>query len=313
MTTAAVPASPRHPSRHLPSHNNRAGHTHSVEKRHNLVEARTSALRVKPELASPIESLLRHKFSQPELLTRALTHRSLAHEKKPAPIDSATPDSRLVDNEQLEFLGDSIVGFLVAEELCRLYPELREGELTRLRAELVSRKHLGQVANRLNLGEYMLLGRGEERSGGRKKTALLANCIEAVIAALYLDGGIGPSRGFILREIIDPAVQALRDQMREAKTIGDSKSALQELLQARDHSQPEYSIKAESGPDHRKRFLVEVFARHDGVRGKLLARGVGTTRKQAEQEAARRAVSKLQPASGSPARNGASASTEKSA
>lgn len=270
-------------------------------------------MRVKPELASPIESLLRHKFSQPELLTRALTHRSLAHEKKPAPIDSATPDSRLVDNEQLEFLGDSIVGFLVAEELCRLYPELREGELTRLRAELVSRKHLGQVANRLNLGEYMLLGRGEERSGGRKKTALLANCIEAVIAALYLDGGIGPSRGFILREIIDPAVQALRDQMREAKTIGDSKSALQELLQARDHSQPEYSIKAESGPDHRKRFLVEVFARHDGVRGKLLARGVGTTRKQAEQEAARRAVSKLQPASGSPARNGASASTEKSA
>ena len=270
------------------------------------MNAGTEALKEKPEPATTIESVLQHTFSQPDLLTRALTHRSLAHERRITGIDSA---SRLAaapaDNEQLEFLGDAIVGFLVAEDLCHRYPELREGELTRLRSELVSRRHLGQVAARLNLGEFMLLGRGEERSGGRKKAALLANCIEAVMAALYLDGGIKAARAFVLREIIEPAAPALRDQMRGAKTIGDSKSALQELLQSRDHSQPEYAIKAESGPDHRKRFLVEVFARQNGVRGKVLARGVGTTRKKAEQEAARRAITKLQTKSALASKNGA--------
>lgn len=242
-----------------------------------------------------IESLLQYSFAQPELLTRALTHRSLAYEAKLT--ESATPagSDPNSDNEQLEFLGDAVVGFLVAEDLCHRYPELREGELTRLRAELVSRKHLGQVAARLNLGDYMLLGRGEERSGGRKKAALLANCIEAVMAALYLDGGVGPARNFIVREIIEPAVPELRDQLRGGKNIGDYKSTLQEMLQAHNRSQPEYAIKGESGPDHRKRFLVEVFARENGVRGKAIARGIGSTRKKAEQEAARRAIAKLWP------------------
>lgn len=240
-----------------------------------------------------IESLLGHKFAQPELLTRALTHRSLAYEKKLAEPETSSPNDPRADNEQLEFLGDAVVGFLVAEDLCLRYPELHEGELTRLRAELVSRKHLGQVAARLNLGAFMLLGRGEERSGGRKKSALLANCIEAVIAALYLDGGAEAARSFILREIIEPSAPALRDQLHGGTGIGDHKSALQELLQARNHSHPEYAIKAESGPDHRKRFLVEVFACEAGVRGKALARGVGTTRKKAEQEAARRAIAKI--------------------
>lgn len=262
-------------------------------------------MKEKPDPASAIESLLRHTFAQPDLLTRALTHRSLAHERRLTGIDSRSATST-EDNEQLEFLGDAIVGFLVAEDLCRRYPELREGELTRLRAELVSRRYLGHVAARLNLGEFMLLGRGEERSGGRKKAALLANCIEAVMAALYLDGGMEAARGFVLREIIEPAAPNLRDQMRGAKTIGDSKSALQELLQARDHSQPEYAIKAESGPDHRKRFLVEVYARQNGVRGRVLARGIGTTRKKAEQEAARRAITKLQAKPTVTSKNGAS-------
>jgi ribonuclease-3 len=252
----------------------------------------------KPE-PGEIESLLQYSFAQPELLTRALTHRSLAYENRPSdPAVSAESDSGTdpnADNEQLEFLGDAVVGFLVAEDLCHRYPELHEGELTRLRAELVSRKHLGQVATRLNLGAYMLLGRGEERSGGRKKAALLANCIEAVMAALYLDGGVGPTRNFVVREVIEPSVAALRDEMRGGKNIGDYKSTLQELLQSRDHSQPEYAIKGESGPDHRKSFLVEVFARENGVRGKALARGIGSTRKKAEQEAARRAIAKLRP------------------
>jgi len=252
-------------------------------------------LKERTEPGGQIESLLRHKFTQPELLTRALTHRSLAYEKKLAEPEAPAPNDPSADNEQLEFLGDAVVGFLVADDLCRRYPELREGELTRLRSELVSRKHLGQVAARLNLGQHMLLGRGEERSGGRAKSALLANCMEAVMAALYLDGGIRTIRDFVLREVIEPSVPALRDQIRGGAAIGDHKSALQEILQARNHSQPEYAIKAESGPDHRKRFLVEVFVNTAGVRGKVLARGVGTTRKKAEQEAARRAITKLRP------------------
>jgi ribonuclease-3 len=273
-------------------------------------------LRENPGPRDEIESLLQHKFAQPELLTRALTHRSLAYEKKlaahPAPPDpdttesppDAAPDPKSdpkSDNEQLEFLGDAIIGFLVAEDLCRRYPELREGELTRLRSELVSRKHLGQVAARLNLGAHMLLGRGEERSGGRKKSALLANCIEAVIAALYLDGGADTARNFILREIVDPSAPGLRDRLRGGTGIGDHKSVLQELLQSRNHSQPEYAVKAESGPDHRKRFLVEVFARENGVRSEPIARGIGNTKKRAEQEAARRAIARLRNQGGSSA------------
>ena len=250
-------------------------------------------MKEKPQSGDEVESLLRHKFAQRELLTRALTHRSLAYEQRIAEPEAPTPNDPSTDNEQLEFLGDAIVGFLVAEDLCRRYPELHEGALTRLRAELVSRKHLGQVAARLNLGAHMLLGRGEERSGGRKKTALLANCLEAVMAALYLDGGVRTARSFVLREIIEPSATALREQLSDGSSIGDHKSALQELLQASNHSQPEYAIKAESGPDHRKRFLIEVFVREAGVRGRCLAHGIGSTRKKAEQEAARRAIAKI--------------------
>jgi ribonuclease III len=251
-----------------------------------------------------LEDLLRHRFARPELLRRALTHRSLAYEQRPAaqeasdnresatlPDTGSDPNS---DNEQLEFLGDAIVGFLVAEELCRRYPELHEGALTRLRAELVSRRQLGQVAARLNLGEHMLLGRGEERSGGRRKSALLANCIEAVVAALYLDAGIEATRAFIVREVVEPSAAVLYAQMLGGSSIGDYKSALQEFLQARKQGQPEYAVKAASGPDHRKRFLVEVSIPENGSGVRALARGLGNTKKKAEQEAARRAILKLE-------------------
>jgi ribonuclease III len=249
-----------------------------------------------------LETLLGHRFAQPELLRRALTHRSLAYEQRLAGaeageaaassvIDSSDPSS---DNEQLEFLGDAVVGLLVAEELCRRYPDLNEGSLTRLRAELVSRRYLGSVAARLNLGDYLLLGRGEERSGGRHKNALLANGIEAVIGALYLDAGIEAARTFVVREVIDPIAAGLRDKMLGGSSIGDHKSALQEILQAQKQGQPEYSVKAESGPDHRKRFLVEVSIAGNGAGSKPLARGVGSTKKKAEQEAARRAIIKLE-------------------
>ena len=240
-----------------------------------------------------VEALLRHSFARPDLLTQALTHRSLAYElrmKDPEAAESLAG----TDNEQLEFLGDAVIGFLAAEDLCRRYPELDEGQLTRLRAELVSRKHLGQVAARLQLGEAMLLGRGEERSGGRKKNALLANCIEAVVAALYLDAGLEATREFVVREVIEPSAETLRDQMLGGSSIGDHKSALQELLQARKLGQPEYVVKAESGPDHRKRFLVEVRLNSgDGEPSRALAGGKGSTKKLAEQDAARRALELL--------------------
>jgi ribonuclease III len=250
-----------------------------------------------------LEMFLRHSFRQPDLLRRALTHRSLAYEQHLAASESGdaasdasaglSPDPSS-DNEQLEFLGDAIVGFVVAEELCRRYPDLREGALTRLRAELVSRRQLGAVAARLNLGDYMLFGRGEERSGGRRKDTLLANCLEAIIAALYLDAGMEATRAFIVREVVDPLAAGLRDRMLGGNSIGDHKSALQELLQAQKRGQPEYSVRAESGPDHRKRFLVEVSISGNGSDSNALARGLGSTKKKAEQEAARRAIIKLE-------------------
>ena len=239
-----------------------------------------------------LERALGHKFEHEHLLVTALTHSSLAHEFQLAETgktDQPPPE----DNEQMEFLGDAVIGLLVAESLYKRFPELSEGELTRLRSALVSRKHLGNVAGRLKLGKYLLLGKGEDRSGGRKKAALLANCMEAVIAALYLDAGLEATRAFVEREIIAPSVMELQKELLEGRSIGDHKSALQEFLQAQKGSQPVYIVKAESGPDHRKRFTVEVRLPDNGTPGKALARGTGTTKKKAEQKAARRALEKL--------------------
>jgi len=238
-----------------------------------------------------LERALGHKFEREQLLVQALTHSSLAHEYHLAEGDKGSHPPE--DNEQLEFLGDAVIGLLVAESLYKRSPELSEGELTRLRSALVSRKHLGQVAARLKLGKYMHLGRGEERSGGRKKNALLANCIEAVIAALYLDAGLDITRNFVEREVVTPSVMELQKELLEGRSIGDYKSALQEYLQAQKGSHPVYAVKGESGPDHRKRFLVEVRLAANGTTSKALARGMGSTKKKAEQEAARRAMEKL--------------------
>ncbi|HMF65205.1 MAG TPA: ribonuclease III [Edaphobacter sp.] len=234
-------------------------------------------------------SLFGHRFRQPDLLTWALTHRSLAYETNPETL----PDP-CSDNEQLEFVGDAVLGLVVAESLFRRFPGSREGELTRLRASLVSRRHLGQVAARIDLGACLRLGRGEEQSGGRQKPALLANALEAVIAALYLDGGLegglDAARAFIEKHIIEPALPDLHLAMQGdtfSGAIGDHKSALQELLQATGAAQPQYVLTAQSGPDHQKRFRVEVRV-EDGAGGsRALAESEGTTKKQAQQEAAR--------------------------
>ena len=233
-----------------------------------------------------LQERIGHSFADFELLGRALTHSSLAFEQGENTADSS-------DNEQLEFLGDAVVGLIAADSLFRRYPELKEGELTRLRAALVSRQHLGQVALKLELGASLFLGKGEERSGGRKKATLLANSIEAVIGALYLDGGLQAARAFVENWVVEPYVRELRGALERGGGIGDHKSALQEFLQARKAGQPQYLVKAESGPDHRKRFLVEVHAPAGDASPRILARGSGTTKKHAEQEAARRAYQKL--------------------
>jgi ribonuclease-3 len=237
--------------------------------------------------------MFQHQFQRPELLTWALTHRSLAYEMNP----EALPDPS-ADNEQLEFIGDAVLGLIVAESLFRHFPASREGELTRLRASLVSRRHLGEVAARINLGSLMRLGRGEEQSGGRRKPALLANALEAVIAALYLDGGLAAARAFVEEQIIEPSMPDLNLALQGGNTfsgaVGDHKSALQEHLQAIGAGQPQYVLVAQSGPDHDKRFKVEVRI-EDGTGGlRALAESEGSTKKQAQQGAASIAIRQLQ-------------------
>ena len=238
-----------------------------------------------------VPALFDHTFKRPELLTWALTHRSLAYES-----GDASPDPSS-DNEQLEFVGDAVLGLAVAESLFRRFPHSREGELTRLRASLVSRRHLGAVAARIGLGSMLLLGRGEEQSGGRQKPALLANALEAVIAALYLDGGLEAARGFIEHHIIEPSLPDLHGALSAGETfsgaIGDHKSALQEYLQATGAGQPQYVLTAQSGPDHQKLFRVEVRI-SDGEGGsRALGESEASTKKQAQQQAARIAVERL--------------------
>src|SRR5271156_6008152 len=259
----------------------------------NTVGERAAAHLMAQPAPSTLQPALGHTFREQQLLVRALTHSSLAYEQglEGRQGEGTTP-LREEDNEQLEFLGDAVLGLVVAELLFRRFPDLHEGEWTRLRANLVSRRHLAQVAASLDLGSYLRLGRGEERGGGRKKSTLLANCVEAIIAALYLDGGLVPVEAFVNAQVVAPYVSDLRQALDRGVSLGDHKTALQELLQAQKPGPLDYVLKAETGPDHRKRFLVEVRVA-EGSGPKPLARGVGTTKKRAEQEAARRAFEKL--------------------
>ena len=239
-----------------------------------------------------VAMLVQHRFRDPALLERALTHRSLSYEKAPEEIAKASGD-----NEQLEFVGDAVLGLIVAEDLFRRFPESREGELTRLRASLVSRRHLSEVAAREGLGAALRLGRGEEQSGGRRKPALLANALEAVIAALYLDGGLEIARAFIESVVIAPSILELEDALaaggKFSGAIGDHKSALQEFMQSSGAGQPQYILKAQSGPDHRKTFRVEVRIQDADGGSRPIGESEGTSKKQAQQEAARIALEEL--------------------
>jgi ribonuclease-3 len=239
---------------------------------------------------SDLEAALGHEFANPELLTRALTHRSLANQQA---MEKGDEDGS-GDNERLEFLGDAVLGLVVAEAMFLLHPEWREGELTRVRAQLVSRQHMAEVATSIELGRHLLLSRGEDRSGLRRKSTILSNTMEAVIGAVFLDGGLEPVRAFVLRHVMGEAAEQLARELRSGDALGNYKSALQEHLQAAHAGSPVYKVKSESGPDHRKRFLVEVRLKPAaGEPGKPLARGLGTTKKIAEQDAARRALARL--------------------
>jgi ribonuclease-3 len=244
-----------------------------------------------------LEKTLGHGFARPEILVRALTHRSLAHELavSGSAIETVTAAAAGVgDNERLEFLGDAVLGLVVAEALFELHPEWHEGELTRVRSQLVSRQHMAQVATAIGLGSHLRLSKGEDRGGLRRKSTVLSNSMEAVMAALFLDGGLEPVREFARRWVIGDAVEQLAEELRAGEALGNYKSALQEYLQATRAGTPVYRLKSESGPDHHKRFLVDVRIKsYDGEPGKLLASGMGNTKKQAEQDAAKRALDRL--------------------
>ena len=235
---------------------------------------------MRAELAS-LESRIDHRFANPEILFRALTHSSHANE--------ARAGAGLVrDNEQLEFLGDSILGFLIAEALMARFPEYREGALSRLKAHLVSAVHLYGVARRLDLGEYLELGRSEEMSGGRAKRTLLVDALEAVIAAIYLDGGIDPVRRFVAAHVLDAPADETAALDGDASGITNFKSALQELAQARKLPHPRYVVVREKGPEHSKTFTVEA-----RVGTTWAAQAEGRTKKIAAQRAARSVYEQL--------------------
>jgi ribonuclease-3 len=245
-----------------------------------------------------LETALGHGFARPELLVCALTHRSLTHEQ--AAIGQASAGDKAAaespgDYERLEFLGDAVLGLVVGEALFLAHPHWQEGELSRVRAQLVSRQHMAEVAAAIGLGDHLRLSRGEDRGGSlRRKSTVLSNSMEAVIAAVFLDGGLEPVRAFARRWVLAEAAEQLAEELRTGAALGNYKSALQEHLQAARAGTPVYRLKGESGPDHRKRFQVEVrLMAGQGESGKPLARGMGTTKKQAEQDAARRALERL--------------------
>ncbi len=221
-----------------------------------------------------IETRVGHRFRDRGLLEQALTHRSRAAEDA---------SGGVLDNESLEFLGDAVLGLVVAEALFRQYPGYDEGQKSKIKAAVVSTQSLAQHAERIGLGDHLLLGRGEEKTGGRSKPALLADAYEALIAAIYLDGGLDAAAAFLQRELKD-----VIDAGSTQTIARDYKSALQERLQASGHPLPEYRISGESGPDHRKTFSVEVV-----VDGDVLGAANGRAKKEAEQEAARLALTRL--------------------
>ena len=219
-----------------------------------------------------LEAAIGYQFKNITLLQNALAHSSYANERY---------HNSLMSNERLEFLGDSILGMLVADHLYRTFPDRPEGELTRMRADMVCEQTLAKVANGLGLGEHLLLGKGEEQGGGRSRNSILADAVESVIAACYLDGGMGAAVNFVQKFIL---VNVPLTRMHNV----DYKTALQERVQQKKNQVITYRLVAESGPDHDKQFTVEL-----SINGTVVGQGIGSSKKRAEQDAARVALEKF--------------------
>ena len=218
-----------------------------------------------------LEEKLGYTFQDVSLLEHALTHSSYANESR----------GRCTSNERLEFLGDSVLGMVVADHLYRTYPDMPEGELTRTRAALVCEESLVEVARELDLGSYLRLGKGEEHGGGRGRPSIQADAVEAVLAAVYLDGGIGSARKLIHRFVLSRSPQDSAPR--------DYKTALQELVQRTPGSNIEYNLVWETGPDHCRVFVMEV-----SIGGQVAGEGRGHSKKAAEQMAAKAAIERLE-------------------
>ena len=226
-------------------------------------------------VSKALTSSIGYAFSSDELIRQALTHRSY----------TAQTRQHKTHYERLEFLGDSILGFLVSEHLVEHFPEFPEGQLTKLKSFLVCAENLVTVARKLDLGAHLILGAGEEVGGGRDKKGLLADALEAVIAAIYLDGGIQEARSFVHRAILSTDALLAAEQNLP---LDNFKSALQEFLQARKLPTPVYEVVKESGPHHRKQFSIEV-----SIGSLVRAQAAGVSKKAAAQEAARLAFARI--------------------
>ena len=224
------------------------------------------------ELIAEFENIIGYKFKNKKWIMEALTHSSYSNENK---------KKNLTNNERLEFLGDAILDLIISEYLFNLYPDLPEGELTKLRASIVCELSLSTVANKYNFGKYLFLGKGEELTGGRERPSILADAFEAILSAVYIDGKMESAVDFIKRILI-PSI-------KNNQAFRDYKTMLQEEIQKSSHEPIEYSIISESGPDHDKEFFVEV--KHSNV---TLGKGKGKSKKEAEQNAAYNALNAYQ-------------------
>ncbi len=227
-----------------------------------------------------LEAKLGHEFKNRALLEQALTHSSHARENQ----------GHGPDNEQMEFVGDAVLGLVTSLELFRRFPGHHEGQLSKLKAHLVSTEHLVRAAKRLHVGEFLRLGRGEEKSGGRTKATLLADSLEAILAALYLDAGLPAAEKFILNRILAPEFRRLERHPDVAPSIADYKSRLQEFVHATGRPQPVYALLKEHGPAHRRTFTVEARIQSKTGEIEFSASGRGATKKRAEQNAAHRVL-----------------------
>ena len=232
-----------------------------------------------PDLAA-LEQRIAYAFQERAFLERALTHRSWAHEQVAPGEDEK---ARRLHNEAFEFVGESVLGFVIAETLFHRYPDVTEGELSRMKHRLVSTQTLARVAKRLGMGAHLRVGRGEEKTGGRRNQALLADAFEALLAAIYMDGGFDAAREFVWHALSPE----LTDADPESAAAADFKTMLQERLQADRHETPQYNVVETHGPPHRRLFHVEV------IWGEGQVVGEGPTIKAAETEAARRALEQM--------------------